>query len=343
MTTLKINNLSIIYPSNHIALDHLSFTIDKKTFFVICGPSGCGKTTLLHSIAGLIKSEQGSILIDDQPLKNAPDVAMVFQDPALFNHLSVFDNIALGLSLGGFKQNHINELVNTTADMLSIKELLKRKAGTLSGGQQQRVAIARALVRKPKIFLMDEPLSSLDVNLKRQLRMDLVKIYQQSNATFIYVTHDQGEAMSLGEQILLMKDGRIEQLDTPRNIYDQPTTLFSARFFKEGMINVFDGFIKDKALYIGDGKYSCTLQDYDLVQVVIPPDAIYIGSSTQFPSYNGTIEYIEWVKDIAYYHVVVKQQSFLMKSKELHQLRENVTFYINSQYFQYFDKLGKRL
>ncbi|MEG2245065.1 MAG: ATP-binding cassette domain-containing protein, partial [Erysipelotrichaceae bacterium] len=126
MTTLKINNLSIIYPSNHIALDHLSFTIDKKTFFVICGPSGCGKTTLLHSIAGLIKSEQGSILIDDQPLKNAPDVAMVFQDPALFDHLSVFDNIALGLSLGGFKQNHINELVNTTADMLSIKELLKR-------------------------------------------------------------------------------------------------------------------------------------------------------------------------------------------------------------------------
>ncbi|MEG1382981.1 MAG: ABC transporter ATP-binding protein [Erysipelotrichaceae bacterium] len=341
MTTLKVENLSITYPSKHIGLDHVSFTIPQKEFFVICGPSGCGKTTLLQTIAGLQKCDEGCILIDGCKIRKPNDVAMVFQEAALFDHLSVFDNIACGLSLQGFQQNQIQEMVRETADLLSIQDLLNRKASSLSGGQQQRVAIARAMVRKPKVFLMDEPLSSLDVNLKRQLRNEISKLYQKSDAIFIYVTHDQGEAMSLGETIMLMKDGKIEQIDAPRNLYEHPSTLFSATFFGEGRMNVLQGFVKDKALYLGEDKYPCELEDCDFLNVTIRPESIQVGNQATGPRLQGVVEAIEWAKDDIYYHVLCQSQIFIIKSDQMFQKGDEVTFSFDDKQFLYFDQEGK--
>src|SRR5574340_201415 len=213
-----------------VAVDDLDIKVDDKEFLVLVGPSGCGKTTALRCLAGLEEITDGKIMIGDRVVNDvAPkdrDIAMVFQSYALYPHLSVFDNMAFGLKLRKVPKDEIKRRVNEAADVLGITDLLGRKPRQLSGGQRQRVAVGRAIVREPKVFLFDEPLSNLDAKLRVAMRAEISKLHQSLQTTFIYVTHDQTEAMTMATRIAVMRDGILQQLDTPQQLYDTPANLF---------------------------------------------------------------------------------------------------------------------
>ena len=215
--------------------------IDSGKFLVLLGPSGCGKTTVIKSIAGLIDPTEGEIYIDEILINKLPpkdrDVAMVFQSYALYPHMSVYDNIAFPLKMRKLSKNEIKNQVENTASLLELTQFLKRKPKELSGGQMQRVALARALVRKPKLFLMDEPLSNLDAKLRMQMRTEIKKLQKKIGITTIYITHDQIEAMSMADQIIVMNKGVIQQIGSPHEIYYQPTNLFVANFIGSPPMN----------------------------------------------------------------------------------------------------------
>ena len=226
------------------AVDNLSIEIKDKEFLVLVGPSGCGKTTALRMVAGLEDVTSGNIYIGDRIVNDiAPkdrDIAMVFQNYALYPHMSVYDNLAFGLKLRGTPKRDIERRIAGVADILGIRDLLKRKPKQLSGGQRQRVAVGRAIVREPKVFLMDEPLSNLDAKLRVQTRAELVKLHNRLQTTVIYVTHDQVEAMTMGSRIAVLKGGVLQQLDSPQNLYEHPANLFVAEFIGSPAMNFFD-------------------------------------------------------------------------------------------------------
>jgi multiple sugar transport system ATP-binding protein len=221
----------------------LNITVEDKEFLVLVGPSGCGKTTALRLLAGLEEITDGQIVIGDRVVNDvAPkdrDIAMVFQSYALYPHLSVYDNMAFGLKLRKTPKKDIERRVNEAADILGIQELLQRKPRQLSGGQRQRVAVGRAIVREPKVFLFDEPLSNLDAKLRVQMRAEISKLHQRLQTTFIYVTHDQTEAMTMATRIAVINKGQLQQLDTPQNLYDYPNNLFVAGFIGSPAMNFF--------------------------------------------------------------------------------------------------------
>jgi len=221
----------------------LNITVEDKEFLVLVGPSGCGKTTALRLLAGLEEITDGQIIIGDRVVNDvAPkdrDIAMVFQSYALYPHLSVYDNMAFGLKLRKTPKEEIKRRVNEAADILGIQELLQRKPRQLSGGQRQRVAVGRAIVREPKVFLFDEPLSNLDAKLRVQMRAEISKLHQRLQTTFIYVTHDQTEAMTMASRIAVINKGQLLQLDTPQNLYDYPSNLFVAGFIGSPAMNFF--------------------------------------------------------------------------------------------------------
>ncbi len=227
-----------------IAVNDMNLDIPDKEFLVLVGPSGCGKTTALRLLAGLEEVTAGTIKIGDRVVNDiAPkdrDIAMVFQSYALYPHMSVYDNMAFGLKLRKTPKSEIDERVKEAAEILRIEELLDRKPKQLSGGQRQRVALGRAIVRNPRVFLMDEPLSNLDAKLRVQTRAEISKLHQQLQTTFIYVTHDQTEAMTMGTRIAVMKDGVLQQVDTPQNLYDSPDNTFVAGFIGSPAMNFFD-------------------------------------------------------------------------------------------------------
>ena len=229
------------------AVNDLSLEVKDKEFLVLVGPSGCGKTTALRLLAGLEEISTGDIKIGERVVNDvAPkdrDIAMVFQSYALYPHMSVYDNMAFGLRLRKTPKTEIDKRVKEAADILGIGALLQRKPKQLSGGQRQRVALGRAIVREPKVFLMDEPLSNLDAKLRVQTRTEISKLHQRLETTFIYVTHDQTEAMTMGTRIAVMKDGILQQLDTPQNLYDNPTNMFVAGFIGSPAMNLFDGTV----------------------------------------------------------------------------------------------------
>ncbi|HMN00821.1 MAG TPA: ATP-binding cassette domain-containing protein, partial [Anaerolineales bacterium] len=214
------------------AVDNVNFHVEDKEFLVLVGPSGCGKTTALRLLAGLEEITSGEILIGDRVVNDiAPkdrDIAMVFQSYALYPHLSVYENMAFGLKLKKTPKDEINRRVNQAAEVLGITELLQRKPRQLSGGQRQRVAVGRAIVREPKVFLFDEPLSNLDAKLRVQTRAEISKLHQRLQTTFIYVTHDQVEAMTMATRIAVINKGKLQQIDSPQNLYDHPANLFVA-------------------------------------------------------------------------------------------------------------------
>jgi multiple sugar transport system ATP-binding protein len=226
------------------AVNDLTIDIKDKEFLVLVGPSGCGKTTALRCLAGLEEVTAGEIKIGERVVNDvAPkdrDIAMVFQSYALYPHMSVYDNMAFGLRLRKTPKANIDKRVKEAADILGIGALLTRKPKQLSGGQRQRVALGRAIVREPKVFLMDEPLSNLDAKLRVQTRAEISKLHQRLETTFIYVTHDQTEAMTMGTRIAVMKDGILQQLDTPQNLYDYPSNIFVAGFIGSPAMNFFD-------------------------------------------------------------------------------------------------------
>ena len=230
------------------ALNDLNIGIEDKEFLVLVGPSGCGKTTALRCLAGLEEITQGNIMIGDHVVNDMPpkdrDIAMVFQSYALYPHMTVFDNMAFGLKLRKVPKDEIRRRVEEAAQTLGIEGLLKRKPRELSGGQRQRVAVGRAIVREPKVFLFDEPLSNLDAKLRVQTRAEISKLHQRLQTTFIYVTHDQTEAMTMASRIAVMNKGILQQLDTPQTLYDKPGNLFVAGFIGSPAMNFFPAHLR---------------------------------------------------------------------------------------------------
>ncbi len=248
MAGLSFKNITKVYPNGFEAVKDFNLEVADKEFIIFVGPSGCGKTTTLRMVAGLEEISSGELVIGDKVVNDIEpkdrDIAMVFQNYALYPHMTVYDNMAFGLKLRKVPKAEIDKLVKEAAKILDLTPLLDRKPKALSGGQRQRVAMGRAIVRNPKVFLMDEPLSNLDAKLRVQMRVEISKLHQRLGATIIYVTHDQVEAMTLGTRIVVMKDGVIQQVDTPQNLYEKPQNLFVAGFIGSPQMNFMDAVVK---------------------------------------------------------------------------------------------------
>ena len=257
MASVKLTNVKKIYGKDTVAVQEFNLDIADKEFIVFVGPSGCGKSTTLRMIAGLEEISEGTVEIDGVVVNDLQprdrDIAMVFQNYALYPHLSVFENMAFSLRLKKVPQDEVYERVTKAAEILGITEYLTRKPRALSGGQRQRVAIGRAMVRDSKVFLMDEPLSNLDAKLRNQMRAEIILLRKKIDTTFIYVTHDQTEAMTLGDRIVIMKDGFIQQVGTPTQVFDMPHNLFVAEFIGAPKMNTFKTKLVNE-----DGKYYVT-------------------------------------------------------------------------------------
>ena len=244
MAGLELKNVCKRYPNGFEAVKDFNLKVEDKEFIIFVGPSGCGKSTTLRMIAGLEEISDGELTIDGKVMNDVEpkdrDIAMVFQNYALYPHMTVFDNMAFGLKLRKVPKDEISQKVHEAAKILDLEKLLDRKPKALSGGQRQRVAMGRAIVRSPKVFLMDEPLSNLDAKLRVQMRTEIAKLHQRLGTTIIYVTHDQTEAMTLGTRIVVMKDGIVQQIDSPQNLYDKPCNLFVAGFMGSPQMNFVD-------------------------------------------------------------------------------------------------------
>lgn len=322
MAGLYLKNISKRFSGNVDAVTDFTLNIEDKEFVVLVGSSGCGKTTVLRMIAGLETPSSGEIYIGGELVNNkAPkdrDIAMVFQNYALYPHMTVFENMAFGLSLRKIPKNEIRKKVYETAEMLGIKELLDKRPRHLSGGQCQRAALGRALIRQPKVFLMDEPLSNLDAKLRIQMRNEICKLHKEIKTTFVYVTHDQEEAMTMGTRLVVMKDGYIQQADTPINIYERPSNTFVASFIGNPQINFIDGIL-DKSngrLYFSangssfalTGKKSAAahLEDYIEKNITagIRPEHIFLKNDASGSGcIRGTVELVEYLGKETYIHV----------------------------------------
>ena len=261
MASVTLAGVSKVYPGNVTAVSDFNMEIEDREFVILVGPSGCGKSTTLRMIAGLEDITAGDLYIDGQRMNDVPpkdrDIAMVFQNYALYPHMSVFDNMAFGLKIRKTPRAEIRQRVTVAARILEIEDLLDRKPAALSGGQRQRVALGRAIVRNPKVFLLDEPLSNLDAKLRTTMRAELTKLHQELQTTFIYVTHDQTEAMTMGTRIVVMKNGFVQQIAAPQELFDDPCNLFVATFIGTPQMNVckamLEGGPKEAFLRFGEG------------------------------------------------------------------------------------------
>ncbi|MCI5584254.1 MAG: sn-glycerol-3-phosphate ABC transporter ATP-binding protein UgpC [Lachnospiraceae bacterium] len=251
MASLSLKNICKVYPNGFEAVKNFNLEIEDKEFIIFVGPSGCGKSTTLRMIAGLEDISSGELKIGDKVMNDVEpkdrDIAMVFQNYALYPHMTVYDNMAFGLKLRKVPKDEIDKMVKEAARILDLTALLDRKPKALSGGQRQRVAMGRAIVRNPKVFLMDEPLSNLDAKLRVQMRIEIAKLHQRLGTTIIYVTHDQTEAMTLGTRIVVMKDGVVQQVDSPQNLYDHPENKFVAGFIGAPQMNLIDAMVEKGA------------------------------------------------------------------------------------------------
>ena len=345
MATVKLVNLKKIYPYSErqdkkkkkkgestkneanlqiidegiVAVQNFSLDIADEEFIVLVGPSGCGKSTTLRMIAGLEDITDGELYIGDQLINDiAPknrDIAMVFQSYALYPHMTAYDNMAFSLKLRKTPKEEIDRKVHEAAEILDITKLLKRKPKSLSGGERQRVAIGRAIVRHPKVFLMDEPLSNLDANLRNQMRAELIKLRQRINTTFVYVTHDQIEAMTLGDRIVVMKDGYIQQIGTPEQVFNHPANLFVAKFIGTPQMNFFDAKLgKDKRGYFASlyGMEVALPKDKQkaLSDKGVKPQDIKLGvrpdSITQGDGISATVDVCEMMGSSVHLHLTIE-------------------------------------
>jgi len=259
MARVELRDVTKVYDKNVIAVNRANININDQELVVLVGPSGCGKSTTLRMIAGLEEISSGALLMNGNVVNDvAPkdrDIAMVFQNYALYPHMSVYENMAFGLKLRKYPKNEIHARVSEAAKILGLENLLDRKPKALSGGQRQRVAVGRAIVRKPQVFLFDEPLSNLDAKLRVQMRTEISKLHTRLETTMIYVTHDQVEAMTMGDRIVVMKDGNIQQIDTPLNLYHHPVNRFVAGFIGSPAMNFVTGkIIRNRGLYFTDSR-----------------------------------------------------------------------------------------
>ena len=295
MATVELKGIGKVYDGNVRAVDNANITVNDQEFLVLVGPSGCGKTTTLRMIAGLEDITEGELSIDGKVVNDVPpkdrDIAMVFQNYALYPHMSVYDNMAFGLKIRKFPKDEIEARVKEAAQILDIEELLDRKPKALSGGQRQRVAVGRAIVRKPKVFLFDEPLSNLDAKLRVQMRAEISGLHSRLKATMVYVTHDQVEAMTMADKIVVMKGGLIQQIGSPLTLYNEPANRFVAGFIGSPPMNFCNVTIKEEGgKLIADegsftieitGRYAGSLKNYvgkDVTFGIRPEDLHAIGS-----------------------------------------------------------------
>ena len=261
MAEVTLRNVTKVFPPNVVAVDNVTLEVEDKEFVVLVGPSGCGKSTTLRMVAGLEEVTQGEVYIGERLVNDvAPkdrDIAMVFQNYALYPHMTVYKNMAFGLKLRRFPKAEIDQRVREAAQILGIDNLLDRKPKALSGGERQRVAVGRAIVRKPEVFLFDEPLSNLDAKMRVQMRAEISKLHSRLQTTMVYVTHDQVEAMTMGDRIAVMKDGVIQQVAEPLTLYDHPANRFVAGFIGSPPMNFVDGVIKgeDDNLFFDEGQF----------------------------------------------------------------------------------------
>ena len=305
MSSVELKNVSKIYENDVVAVSNINLLIEDKEFVVLVGPSGCGKSTLLRMIAGLEDISEGELYIDGKLVNQISpkdrDIAMVFQNYALYPHMSVFDNLAFGLKIRKFKKDIIKQLVDKAARILDITELLNRKPKALSGGQRQRVAVGRAIVRDPKVFLFDEPLSNLDAKLRVQMRIEINRLHNKLNTTMIYVTHDQIEAMTMGSKIVVLKDGKIQQVAAPLELYNNPVNKFVAGFIGSPAMNFIKGKIlfKNTLVFKSDvfnfeipNFYIQKLEKYKNSELIlgVRPENIYDTANVQVKNLNSAHE-----------------------------------------------------
>ena len=322
MGAIKINSVGKIYPNGTRALEDVNIEINDGEFVVLVGPSGCGKTTLLRMVAGLEDITEGEISIDKKVVNEvAPkdrDIAMVFQNYALYPHMSVYDNMAFSLKLRKLPKAEIDQKVKDAAKILEIDELLERKPKALSGGQRQRVAMGRAIVRNPEAFLMDEPLSNLDAKLRVQMRAELGQLHTQLETTTLYVTHDQVEAMTMGDRVAVIRKGELQQIDTPREIYLYPKNIFVAGFIGSPSMNFVYAKVKFSSknitLSFGEDSIKCDagenkkLKDFDGQEIVLGirpeafEDANYANTKEFSEKLNVTVTLLEQLGSDSYIH-----------------------------------------
>ncbi len=332
MAEVILKNISKIYPGDVKAVDNIDLHIKDMEFCVLVGPSGCGKSTTLRMIAGLEEISSGTISIGNRVVNDVPpkdrDIAMVFQNYALYPHMTVYDNMAFGLKLRKFKKSEIDARVREAADILGIHDYLQRRPKALSGGQRQRVAVGRAIVRKPKAFLFDEPLSNLDAKMRVQMRAEISKLHTRLETTMIYVTHDQIEAMTMADRIVIMKDGIIQQVDEPLKVYDNPANLFVAGFIGTPPMNSFKGRIISEAgkLAFKNAAFKIEMPemwkdktepytDKDVVFGIRPED---LGSeeaeqNSSSPRIKAKIEVVEPMGSETYLYLTTGDNSFISR------------------------------
>ncbi|WP_027724965.1 ABC transporter ATP-binding protein [Tuberibacillus calidus] len=332
MAGIKLKHVSKRYDnSDKYAVKDFNLDIQDKEFIVFVGPSGCGKSTTLRMIAGLEEISEGELYIGDKLVNDvAPkdrDIAMVFQNYALYPHMNVYDNMAFGLKLRKFKKAEIDKRVREAAKILGLEEYLNRKPKALSGGQRQRVALGRAIVRDPQVFLMDEPLSNLDAKLRVQMRAEISKLHQRLQTTTIYVTHDQTEAMTMATRIVVMKDGVIQQIGTPKEVYDQPENVFVGGFIGSPAMNFLRARLEDGLVVIGDIKIKVpegrmkTLREKnyvgkDITLGIRPEDIhdepLFIDSSKD-TAFDAVIDVAELMGAETYLYSTISGQEFIAR------------------------------
>ncbi|MFI3633273.1 ABC transporter ATP-binding protein [Streptococcus parauberis] len=359
MSTIELKHINKVYETA-TAVKDFNLKIEDKEFIIFVGPSGCGKSTTLRMIAGLEDISSGDLLIDGKKINHVSpsdrDIAMVFQNYALYPHVTVRNNMAYSLKIRGLKKAQIDEKVAEVSKLLRMDAYLDRRPGQLSGGQKQRVAMGRAMVRHPKVFLMDEPLSNLDAKLRGEMRLEIASLYQKLDATFIYVTHDQTEAMTLGTRIVVMKDGEIQQIDSPKNLFDHPVNLFVAGFIGTPPMNFLDGHLTQtngqlqletdyheqvispaKALEFEDK--GCLAKELVLG---IRPNDIEIFHEEKANTIKGHVKVYEMLGEDAIIHVRIEgsKTNLVVKSisKELFEVGDSLYLGLPEKFLYLFDK-----
>jgi len=355
MAQIILNHLTKEFEKGTKIIDDLNLTIYDGEFLVLVGPSGCGKSTTLRMIAGLESATVGDIYIGDKRVNDIPpkdrDIAMVFQNYALYPHMTVYENLAFGLKLRKYPRNEIQERVNEAAAILEIRDHLNRKPRQLSGGQRQRVALGRAIVRKPKVFLFDEPLSNLDAKLRLQMRTEIKKLHQHLKTTMVYVTHDQVEAMTMGDRIAVMKSGLIHQIDTPMNVYESPADLFVAGFIGSPSMNFIPVAIRqDENLYADEGQVHLNLPteiteklrtfiSKNLIMGIRPEHITLQPGSREVAQIDLKLELCEPMGNETYLYLTTGRTNIVARSNVMPTCASNssMTVFIDLQNVHFFD------
>ena len=351
MAYLTLKDVNKIYPNGFHAVHDFNLEIEKGEFIVFVGSSGCGKSTTLRMIAGLEDISKGEFLINGKRANEQGPrergIAMVFQSYALYPHMTVYDNLAFGLTLQGVDEDVIEEKVKKTARVLGLTDYLDRMPRALSGGQRQRVAVGRAIIRKVGVFLMDEPLSNLDAKQRVTMRSEITQIHRETGATTIYVTHDQTEAMTMADRIVVMKDGYIQQVGTPRQLYFEPANVFVAGFIGEPPMNFVRGTVKDGAIRFGDTtldlshKLGADVKRYEGKPIVFGfrPESIVLGAQKDAYTVECTVELTEMLGDNTNVYINVQEDKAILKvdPHDTPEMDETITFSIPYDSVYLFD------